>query len=63
MIFFFNKYKRQIVNSAQAAIQTAYLMRMVIAATKSHQADKLIDTVKEIGKRLVSAQPMGKEIL
>jgi len=34
-------------------------MRKVIAATKSHQADKLIDTVKEIGKRLVSAQPMG----
>jgi len=50
--------RRQIVNSGQAAIQTAYLMRKVIAATKSHQADKLIDTVKEIGKRLVSAQPM-----
>ncbi|KAG6001943.1 hypothetical protein E4U21_003624 [Claviceps maximensis] len=49
--------RRQIRGSEPCAIATAHILLQVVARSKWHDVDGLIDNVSRIGRRLVEAQP------
>lgn len=49
--------RRQIRNSRQCALATAHLLRRVIANERIRDAQKLIDRIRDVGRRLIAAQP------
>jgi translation initiation factor eIF-2B subunit beta len=49
--------RRQIKNSRQCALATAHLLRRVVALERISDAQKIIDRIREVGRRLIAAQP------
>ncbi|OAA53089.1 translation regulator GCD7 [Cordyceps fumosorosea ARSEF 2679] len=49
--------RRQIKGSEPCAIATAHILLQVVARSKWHDVDALIDNVSQVGRRLVKAQP------
>lgn len=49
--------RRQIRNSRPCAIATIHLMLRVVADSKHRDTDKLMTRIREVGRRLVAAQP------
>lgn len=49
--------RRQIKGSEPCAIATAHILLQVVARSRWHDVDGLIDNVSRIGRRLVEAQP------
>lgn len=49
--------RRQIKGSRPSALATTHLLRRVVASERSHDAQKLINRIRELGRRLISAQP------
>ncbi|RAH63850.1 translation initiation factor eIF2B subunit beta [Aspergillus aculeatinus CBS 121060] len=49
--------RRQIRHSRSCATATAYLLRGVISASRTNDANKLIERVQNVGRRLMAAQP------
>ncbi|KAG6015614.1 hypothetical protein E4U54_003237 [Claviceps lovelessii] len=49
--------RRQIRGSEPCAVATAHILLQVVARSKWHDVDGLIDNVSRIGRRLVEAQP------
>ncbi|KAK5171369.1 GCD complex subunit gcd7 [Saxophila tyrrhenica] len=49
--------RRQIKNSRQCALATAQLLRRVVGAERIKDPQKLIDRIRDVGRRLVAAQP------
>lgn len=49
--------RRQIRHSRSCAVATAYLLLRVISAFRTTDANKLIERVQNVGRRLVAAQP------
>ncbi|KAK7431983.1 GCD complex subunit gcd7 [Neonectria magnoliae] len=49
--------RRQIKGSEPCAVATAHILLQVVARSKWHDVDTLIDNVSRIGRRLVEAQP------
>ncbi|KAK3055354.1 GCD complex subunit gcd7 [Extremus antarcticus] len=49
--------RRQIKNSRQCALATAQLLLRVVAAERIKDPQKLIDRIRDVGRRLVAAQP------
>ena len=49
--------RRQIRNSRQCAIATTHLLLRVVAAERRPDAQKLIERIRDVGRRLVAAQP------
>ncbi|RHZ65120.1 hypothetical protein Glove_319g115 [Diversispora epigaea] len=49
--------RRQVVGSLSVLLETALLLRQVISATRWNQVGTLIKLVKDVGRRLVLAQP------
>lgn len=49
--------RRQIRHSRQCALATIQLLIRVVAADRTRDASKLIDRIREVGRRLVAAQP------
>ncbi|KAH7148479.1 hypothetical protein EDB81DRAFT_464011 [Dactylonectria macrodidyma] len=49
--------RRQIKGSEPCAVATAHILLQVVARSKWHDVDGLIDNVSRIGRRLVEAQP------
>ncbi|PYI18724.1 translation initiation factor 2B, beta subunit [Aspergillus violaceofuscus CBS 115571] len=49
--------RRQIRHSRSCATATAYLLRGVISASRTNDANKLIERVQHVGRRLMAAQP------
>ena len=49
--------RRQIVNSRPCAIATAHLLRHVVAKSKWTDIGKVLNRVKDVGQRLIEAQP------
>lgn len=50
---------RQIVGSNSSALETAFLLRDIITNARFSSGEELIRMVREIGKRLIRAQPVG----
>lgn len=51
---------RQIVGSRQAALETVLVLRQVIANAKFSNFEQLVEIIREVGRRLVEAQPKGE---
>ncbi|KAK4575320.1 GCD complex subunit gcd7 [Recurvomyces mirabilis] len=49
--------RRQIRNSRQCALATTHLLLSVVAKERIRDAQKLIERIKSVGRRLVAAQP------
>lgn len=49
--------RRQIRNSRQCAIATCQLLLRIVAAERTRDAQALIKRIREVGRRLVTAQP------
>ena len=49
--------RRQIKNSRPAALATAHLLLRVVASERIKDAAKLIDHIRDVGRRLIAAQP------
>jgi translation initiation factor eIF-2B subunit beta len=49
--------RRQIRGSRPCALATTHLLRRVVAAERNPDAEKLINRIRELGRRLVAAQP------
>ncbi|KAF7544396.1 hypothetical protein G7Z17_g9979 [Cylindrodendrum hubeiense] len=49
--------RRQIKGSEPCAVATAHILLQVVARSKWHDVDGLIDNISRIGRRLVEAQP------
>lgn len=49
--------RRQIKGSEPCAVATAHILLQVVARSKWHDVDSLIDNVSRVGRRLVEAQP------
>lgn len=49
--------RRQIKHSRQCALATIQLLIRVVATDRTRDATKLIDRIREVGRRLVAAQP------
>ena len=47
----------QIRNSRQCALATAHLLRQVVAKERINDAQKIIDRIRDVGRRLIAAQP------
>lgn len=50
---------RQVIGSYNVALDTARLLRNVVAATRWKKVQDLIDKVREVGKWMEQAQPTG----
>ncbi|CAI2178066.1 13061_t:CDS:2 [Funneliformis geosporum] len=51
--------RRQVVGSWSVSLETALLFRQVVSVTRWSQVGMLIKLVKDVGRRLVMAQPRG----
>ena len=49
--------RRQIRNSRQCALATAQLLRRIVTSERINDAQKIIDRIRDVGRRLIAAQP------
>lgn len=50
---------RQVVGSWSVSLETALLLRQVVSVARWNQVNVLINLVKDVGGKLVMAQPRG----
>lgn len=50
---------RQLVGSRETALETVHVLRQVVLRAKFSTIDELIGLIRNLGRRLVEAQPKG----
>jgi translation initiation factor eIF-2B subunit beta len=53
--------RRHIEGSYNVGKETAEILRLYISKSRFHTLNELMQNIKEIGKRLIKAQPTGKK--
>lgn len=51
--------RRQLVGSRETAIETVHVLRQVVLRAKFTHFEQLVDMIKQVGHKLVAAQPKG----